>query len=193
MAANLLALNTTQPAPTSFPFNFTIQSRTDLYQKPPASYLASQPTFYVPITLKSLASATVSIGKIPYAHVYDQAGIVLLWANRPHVWIKAGVEFFEEELRMSSVATGLCGWSDWSVGAPVGASRGIVVSVERAKDQGPALIVKVNGSTVRKLSGVFVPENEEETVYVGIYGARTADVDESLEVEISSFELKQEL
>ncbi|EAU92575.1 hypothetical protein CC1G_06586 [Coprinopsis cinerea okayama7 len=185
---NLKALNTTQSPPTSFPFTFQIPPHTDLYRKP-ALTSASQPTFYTPITLKNLRSATVKIKKIQYAHLYDQAGIVILWANRPEIWIKAGVEYFEGKLKRSSVAPGVGGWSDWNIAEPVKDGEGIVVEAKRDRPQGTALVLTVNGQMVRKISGVF--EDEEEPVWVGIYGARPADVHGVLEVEVEAFEIEQ--
>ncbi|EAU92576.1 hypothetical protein CC1G_06587 [Coprinopsis cinerea okayama7 len=188
---DLNPLNTTQAPPSTFPFTFRIPPRTDLWRKPPSTFSANQPTFYTPITLKSLRSATVKIKEMPYSQLYDQAGVVFIWAKRPDVWIKFGVEFYEEQLRRSTVAPGLGGWSDWSVGAPVEDNKDIVVHAEREKDEGSALIVKVDGIIIREIQGFFVPENENETIWVGVYGARPAEVEEDLDVEIEEFKVEQ--
>ncbi|TFK26635.1 hypothetical protein FA15DRAFT_667106 [Coprinopsis marcescibilis] len=190
VSLDLKPLNTTQKPPSSFPFTFRIPPRTDLWRKPPSTFSASQPTFYTPIILKSLKSATVKIKKIPYVHLYDQAGIALLWPNHPELWIKAGVEFYEEELRRSTVAPGLGGWSDWSVAAAVEDNKGIIVSAEREKDNGSALIIKVDGIIIREIQGVFVPETQNDTIYLGVYGARPADVEGTLDVEIAEFKVE---
>jgi regulation of enolase protein 1 (concanavalin A-like superfamily) len=105
---DLYAHNTAQQPVKSFPFTLTIPPRTDLWRKPPSTFSATQPTFYTPLPLSALASATVKIALTPEL-LYDQAGIVLLWPQRPERWIKAGVEFVGGALKQSVVATGTYG------------------------------------------------------------------------------------
>lgn len=184
-------LNTTQNPPNSFPFTFHIPPRTDLFRKPPTTDDASQPTFYVPVVLKSLYSVTLKIKKIPNeSHLYDQVGIAFLWANNPAVWFKAGVEYYEEQLRRSVVAPGFGGWSDWSVSAPVDSNLDIVVEAYRGDEgRGAELVFKVDGVIIRQIEGFFTPQSENDELHVGIFGARPADVDSPLEVEIADFQL----
>lgn len=186
----LQTLNTEQVPPTSFPFTLHVPPRTDLWRKPPSTTPANQPTFYTPVTLKDFESATVKIKKLPYVHLYDQAGVVFIWANRPETWVKAGVEYYQEELKRSTVAPGIGGWADWSVAAPVKDGKDIVVLAEREKDNGSALNISVDGQIIREIQGVFTPENLDETIWVGVFGARPADVGGNLDVEIAAFDVK---
>ncbi|KAH6917065.1 hypothetical protein BKA70DRAFT_321619 [Coprinopsis sp. MPI-PUGE-AT-0042] len=186
----LKPLNTDQKPPSSFPYTFHINPRTDLWRKPPSTFSANAPAFYIPIKLKDFVSATVKIKKLPYVHLYDQAGIVFIWADRREVWIKAGVEYYKEQLRRSTVAPGIGGWSDWSVAAPVSDNKDIVVLAEREKDDGSALNITVDGVIIREVQGVFTPENLDETIWVGFGGARPAEVEETLDVEFEAFDLK---
>ncbi|KAI5794042.1 hypothetical protein FPQ18DRAFT_329521 [Pyronema domesticum] len=170
---SLSAYNTQQSPPHSFPFDLKIPSGTDLWRKPPAVFSANQPTFYTSLKLSSFASATVKLSLNPEI-IYDQAGIVLLWPGRKERWIKAGVEFVDNKLKKSVVATGVNGWSDWSV-AGESDGKNVVITMEREKDKGSALNVSCDGEVMRECQWVFEDrgrlENDEK-VWVGFYGAR---------------------
>ncbi|KAI5819218.1 hypothetical protein BZA77DRAFT_166348 [Pyronema omphalodes] len=191
---SLNAHNTDQPPPLSFPFVLQIPAGTDLWRKPPAVFSANQPTFYTSLKLSSFASATVKLLLNPEI-IYDQAGIVLLWPGRNERWIKAGVEFVDDKLKKSVVATGVNGWSDWSV-AGTSNGKNVVITMEREKDKGTALHVSCDGDVIRECQWVFEDrgrlENDEE-VWVGFYGARPdpEDIaDGDLEAQVISWEVK---
>jgi regulation of enolase protein 1 (concanavalin A-like superfamily) len=184
---DLCAHNTAQQPAKSFPFTLTIPPRTDLWRKPPSTFSATQPTFYTPLPLSALASATVKIALTPEL-LYDQAGIVLLWPQRPERWIKAGVEFVGGALKKSVVATGVGGWSDWSVAGSAESGKPVAVSMEREPELGSALVVRCQGEVLRECQWVFEEASEEE-VWVGFYGARPADVEESLQVSVVGWEV----
>ncbi|KJZ71356.1 hypothetical protein HIM_09239 [Hirsutella minnesotensis 3608] len=103
-------------------FTLAADPDTDIWKKPPshdvftAPYrtLAKRPT-------RSFVSASLTFSA-PYAHQFDQAGLLLIFARpsapgTPRKWLKAGVELFDGLPRLSTVACDA--WSDWSV-APVG-------------------------------------------------------------------------
>ncbi|KAH6917066.1 hypothetical protein BKA70DRAFT_1251281 [Coprinopsis sp. MPI-PUGE-AT-0042] len=131
----------------------------------------------------------MKIKKIPAVYQYDHAHMVFMWEKRPDLWIKAGVELYNEDLIRSVVAPGIGGWSDWSVAPPID-STDIVVLAEREKGDGPALHITINGQLVRGIMGVFAPENLAEVVWVGFGGARNEDVEETMDVEFEAFEVK---
>jgi uncharacterized protein len=91
-----------------------------------------------------------------FASHYDQAGIML--RADEDIWLKAGLEFFEGRLRLSTVVT--VGWSSWMVaGLPPGTDevslrasrRGDAVEVRYSTADGPAELAAL----------VFMPPDRE--------------------------------
>ncbi|KAJ4385018.1 hypothetical protein N0V85_008332, partial [Neurospora sp. IMI 360204] len=78
---------------------------------------------------------------------YDQAGILLAFRRRsessdsgiPPKWIKTGIEFYQSQPQLSTVATDT--WADWSVtpllSSPAGADAGqwTTILVEKSGDE----------------------------------------------------------
>ncbi|KAG5634735.1 hypothetical protein DXG03_005701, partial [Asterophora parasitica] len=124
----LRALHTSQKAPTSFPFAFTIAPDTDLWLKPapingpPTSkplITINQPTFYTYVPLSKFVRASVTVSFLPEI-LYDQAGLALLFPRDPSKWIKGGLEWVDNQAKRSVVATtGHSKGADWSVSPPV--------------------------------------------------------------------------
>ncbi|RDB19639.1 hypothetical protein Hypma_013345 [Hypsizygus marmoreus] len=183
--------NTTQATPTSFPFNFSVPPNTDLWLKPapiggppssPPLISTSQPTFYTPLRLSSFIRAAVTVSFVP-EHLYDQAGLALLFPADSSRWIKAGLEYVDEQAKRSVVVTTGGGeGADWSVAPPVEGSRDVdgtartTVEFEREENgTGTSLFIKIGGEVVREVTWVFAaPGNGEEEIWVGFYGARPA-------------------
>jgi hypothetical protein len=88
ISPSLIALNTQQAPPTSFPYTLFIPPNTDLWVKPipfasssPAAkptFAANQPSFVQAIPLKTFRSATATVSFVPNV-LYDQAGVVFLF------------------------------------------------------------------------------------------------------------------
>lgn len=94
------------------------------------------------------------------------------------------------ELKRSVVVTGVGGWSDWSVSGAVEFGEEVEVRIRREGGMGSALVVSCFGDVVREVQWVFAgEEGEAEEVWVGFYGARPAEVGESLQVRVHSWEV----
>jgi regulation of enolase protein 1 (concanavalin A-like superfamily) len=128
----LVALNTTQSAPTSFPCTLHVPPKTDLWVRsppfddspdaPPTTNLIAdnQPSFVQAVRLGNFIRASVKVSFKPGV-AYDQAGLVLLYKvgnnGRRTKWIKAGLEYYEGEAKRAVVVTpGNSFASDWSLG-----------------------------------------------------------------------------
>lgn len=172
-----------------FPIHLTVLPLTDLWRKPLSTFSENQPTYYVPIPLKRLLRAAVTLQFKP-VHLYDQAGIAILWPNHKDRWIKAGIEYVDEQLKKSVVAPGVGGWSDWSVSGSVELKKDVEIAVRREGGAGSALLLEIDGVIVRELHWVFEGEEVDEEVWVGMYGARPADVEELLVVQVKKWELE---
>lgn len=207
-ALSLFPHNTLQSPPSSFPFNFTIPPNTDLWLKPAPIYSppstpplisTSQPTFYSIVNLTSFLSASVHVSFVP-THLYDQAGLVLLYPKDPNKWIKAGLEYVDEQAKRSVVVTtGNGRGADWSVSPPVAKSKDVdgrvrsVVEFEREEEgKGTSLFIKIGGEVVREVTWVFAsPGNGEDLLWVGFYGARPAKAEAGdFDVLVEGWELK---
>ncbi|KAH6917067.1 hypothetical protein BKA70DRAFT_1251282 [Coprinopsis sp. MPI-PUGE-AT-0042] len=183
----LRALNTTQELPKSFPYTLHVAPNTDIFRKPPSMLPKSQPTLYIETTCQKFQKATVKIKSIAYEHLYDHAGLIFIWADQPDTWIKMGVEFCEGELMKACVAPGMGGWSDFSLGGPVKSTTDVVVTATR-KDA--TLLIEVDGVMVRQIKGAFTDDNLDKTLWVGIFGARPANVEGSMNVEFDDFKIE---
>lgn len=190
-ALHLLPHNTVQAAPTSFPFNFTIAPNTDLWLKPvpisaPSSaqplISTSQPTFYSAVHLESFLRASVNVSFLP-EQLYDQAGLAILFPKDSNKWIKAGLEYVDEQPKRSVVvATGKGKGADWSVSPPVvgstDANGRVRTTVEFEREEegtGTSLFIKIGGEVVREVTWAFAaPADPKEELWVGFYGARPA-------------------
>ncbi|KAF9462798.1 hypothetical protein BDZ94DRAFT_1260364 [Collybia nuda] len=204
--------HTSQAAPTSVPFILSVSPDTDLWLKPaplngPPGSLPliskSQPTFYTPIRLATFNRASVTVSFFA-EQLYDQAGAILLYPGDTSKWIKAGLEYVDEQAKRSVVvASGGDHGADWSVSPPLASAKdtdptkGIVrstVEFEREEGgRGTSLMIKIGGEVVREVTWVFAKGKEdagEEEIWVGIYGARPAKGDiGDLKVQVEAWEL----
>ncbi|KAJ3055137.1 hypothetical protein HK097_011374 [Rhizophlyctis rosea] len=95
----------------SFPLRYHTPSPTDLWYTP-TEHRDSAPTLLLNDTIAPTTPFTLTTHfRAPYKTLYDQAGLAIY--QSPTVWLKAGVEFFDNELKVSTVVTN--GFSDWSV------------------------------------------------------------------------------
>lgn len=188
---HLKAHNTKQRPPASYPFTFEIAPRTDLWRKPPITFSDTQPTFYTSLRLQDFASASLNFTIAPEI-LYDQAGIAVLFPGREERWVKAGLEYEPDLGGLKKSVVAAREWSDWNVvGSEDGKNVNVVVEriIEKGK-KGPSLVVRIQGEIIREVTWVFAQDKQTDgvdEVWVGIYGARPADVEESLKVQIKSF------
>ncbi|RFU73319.1 hypothetical protein TARUN_8947, partial [Trichoderma arundinaceum] len=102
-------------------FTFSAPANTDVWKKPPSHDVFTAPPAK-PAPYHSLSknpfpqfkSASITF-TTTYTHQYDQAGIILVFTkpSAPRKWIKAGVELFDAQSRLSTVCCD--NWADWSV------------------------------------------------------------------------------
>ncbi|KAF4122252.1 uncharacterized protein GMORB2_7244 [Geosmithia morbida] len=129
----------------TFPFIVSAFPGTDLWRKPPSTDDKNAPIkTHTKAPLTSLLSATVTFSTV-YTTQFDQAGLVLTITNPvtgARKWIKAGVEFFDDQPRLSIVCCD--NWSDWSVAPLDGRVSGAVKLGEKAV----TVRLQRNGETV---------------------------------------------
>jgi uncharacterized protein len=212
MPAQLKPVNTTQPAPTSFPFTLRVSPSTDLWFKPAATTTSSpiiandQPSFVQHTTASTFLRAKAVISYVP-THLYDQGGLVLLYPGNER-WVKAGLEYMDGVTKRSVVIAGTGRGADWSVAPhnPQGDGEGRVkatVELERegagvqGGELGSSLFVKVDGEIIRECTWVFSAietgsVRDVAPLQVGLYGARPAKGNiGDLEVRVEMFKIEE--
>jgi hypothetical protein len=201
----LKPINTTQPAPTSYPFQLCIPPSTDLWLKPPSltnpassTIIAhNQPSFVYHTTHSSFLRAKAVVSFVP-TELYDQAGLVLMYPNSDaRKWVKAGLEYTDGKTKRSVVIAGTGSGADWSVcpHPTPGEEEGRVKSTiefEReggGEELGGSLFIKIDGEIVRECTWVFTVGGGGP-LQVGFYGARPAKGDVGdMEVRVDKFEI----
>ncbi|KAK3323845.1 hypothetical protein B0T19DRAFT_214696 [Cercophora scortea] len=106
-------------------FTITAAPDTDIWRKPPHTDVFNAATAPSPSTktkgpLPSFLSAKASFS-FPWTEQYDQAGLLLSFRplhspntiTSPTKWIKTGIEFYNGQPQLSTVACDR--WADWSV------------------------------------------------------------------------------
>ncbi|KAL2264107.1 hypothetical protein VTK26DRAFT_1976 [Humicola hyalothermophila] len=217
-------------------FSITAAPGTDIWRKPPTTDVFNAPTA-TPNTplrtagpLTSFLSARLSLS-FAWQAQYDQGGLLLSFSRRsrsrdqgqdqndggarpPEKWIKTGIEFYNGQPRLSTVACD--SWADWSVcdlSRPGGDNKDdnnersssggeekqwTTVQVEKDKDEhGTSLWVYWvlgDGSKVplREICWVFGGQPEDWEVEVSAMAARPAKdgVEGGLVVEFGGMEVK---
>ncbi|KAJ3035916.1 hypothetical protein HDV00_003317 [Rhizophlyctis rosea] len=96
---------------TSFPLSYHTPSPTDAWYTP-LEHRDNAPTLQLTQPFPASQPFTITAHfNAPYKTLYDQAGISI--RHSPTAWIKAGIEFYENEVKVSTVVTN--GFSDWSI------------------------------------------------------------------------------
>ncbi|KAK3400322.1 hypothetical protein B0T20DRAFT_350176 [Sordaria brevicollis] len=153
---------------------FTIRAApgTDIWRKPPTTNIYNAPTAIPPSArstgpLTSFLSARASFS-FPWRERYDQAGILLAF-RRPHSssspssassippkWIKTGIEFYQSQPQLSTVATDT--WADWSVTPLLSPSNDTP-----GEDEWTTILVEKSGDEHGKSIWVYRLVLDEET------------------------------
>jgi len=164
---------------------------TDLWRKPsnPPVNSDTAPLFVTTTSLHAFQFAEVTISAT-WTRLYDQGGLVLKLSGGPHrnsSWVKTGIEFYNLQPNVSTVATPALSTSDWSL-LPV--ENGTVrIRVERERGEGPALwvyVLKENGDklALREVTWFFEGSGHQELL-VGVYAARpTKESNDTDELEV---------
>lgn len=150
---------------------FTIRAApgTDIWRKPPTTNIYNAPTAVPPSTpsrgpLTSFLSARASFS-FPWRERYDQAGILLAFrlsttADKtqkiPDKWIKTGIEFYQSQPQLSTVATDV--WADWSV-TPLRSAAGDAPDAE----EWTTILVEKSGDEHGRSIWVYRVVLDEET------------------------------
>lgn len=171
-------------AKTSDIFTIRAAPGTDIWRKPPTTNIYNAPTAIPPSTrstgpLTSFLSVRASFS-FPWRERYDQAGILLAFRPRhpsssssstpsaaseserkneiPPKWIKTGIEFYQSQPQLSTVATD--NWADWSV-TPLLSSPSSSPGVET--EQWTTILVEQSGDEHGKSIWVYRIVVDEKT------------------------------
>ncbi|CAE6472115.1 unnamed protein product [Rhizoctonia solani] len=176
--ANLEGLNVTPGSPTSIPINagssITVNALpgTDLWRKPPSTNSVNAPAYVVYRPLNQFKRARVTI-TAEWTRLYDHGGLVF-HINSPgekyQSWIKTGIEMFDGEPHVGTVATPLGGYADLSLFPATGKSVTIEVVAKKPSLE-VYLIEREKRMLIRQVTWVF-QENQELVLGVGIFAAR---------------------
>ncbi|KAL6910162.1 hypothetical protein GGI43DRAFT_389470 [Trichoderma evansii] len=189
-------------AATGSSFTFSAPADTDVWKKPPSHDVFTAP-------YKSLAknhfpqfkSASLTFSTT-YTHQFDQAGIILVFTKPflPRKWIKAGVELFDGQSRLSTVCCD--NWADWSVAnasSPEDIKAGrkaVTILVERldAHDGSCLWIYRVDGEEKIPMREICWPYGDNGgsgwELEIGALVARpTKDTKDDLEAKFQDFQV----
>ena len=101
---------------------------------PPSFNAPTHPLHSHPVPLKSFNRARITFNG-PWTTRYDQGGLLLhlKHSHQQDRWLKTGVEFYLDQVFLSTVATQT--WSDWSVTPPADAAGKKTIEVRREGDE----------------------------------------------------------
>ncbi|KAM6480421.1 hypothetical protein HDV62DRAFT_366331 [Trichoderma sp. SZMC 28011] len=186
-------------------FTFSAPANTDVWKKPPSHDVFTAP--YKSLSknpFPQFKSASITFTST-YTHQFDQAGILLIFTKpstpTPRKWIKAGVEHFNGQPRLSTVCCD--NWADWSVAdassaAEIQAGRkSVTILVERldAHDGSCLWVYRVDGEEkvpMREINWPFGDNGGQGwELEIGALIARPAkDTTDSLEAKFQDFQVK---
>ncbi|CAE6426247.1 unnamed protein product [Rhizoctonia solani] len=178
MSVILEGLNITPGSPTTISITadteITVNALpgTDLWRKPPSTNLVNAPAYVVYRPLKQFKRARVTVSA-EWTRPYDHGGLVFYF-NPPgesyRSWMKTGIEMFDGEPHVGTVATPLGGHADLSLVLADGKSVTIEVVAEK-----PSLkLYLIEGEKrmmIRQVTWVF-QEGQELLLGVGVFAAR---------------------
>lgn len=171
-------------------FTLSAPAPTDLWRKPPAHNVTNAPTITQCIPLASFKSLRVTVSA-NWERQYDQGGLIIAAPDNTY-WIKAGIEFFNGQPCVASVATESS--SDWSL-APGLAPNG-TATFEFAPVKGALwlYLIQDDGERIplREVTW-FLAKQPDVVASVGVYCCRPTakDGDDSeLVVQFTNFALE---
>jgi regulation of enolase protein 1 (concanavalin A-like superfamily) len=176
---------------------------TDLWRKPPSTVSTNAPAYVASRPISTFRRAQVTVSA-QWDRLYDQGGLVFLLPGADKgpiafdAWVKTGIEVFDGEPKVGTVATPSGGYSDWSLFQPPSGTTSITVEAVRKDIGGPGLYVYlVEGekkTMIREVTWVFV--QDEGLLSVGVYAARPTKADgetdqgEALTVHFEGLEIE---
>ncbi|KAG0649173.1 Regulation of enolase 1 [Hyphodiscus hymeniophilus] len=179
----------TPPSPSSTTFQLTTQASTDIWRKPGPPEIQ---TFNAPILYKSLPLSVFQRARVtvsaPWSTLYDQGGLVFILpesSDGSRKWIKSGIEFYQGEAYVSTVAADR--WADWSlVQTGLRGGREVTLEFERSPEEGTLWIYVVDGEKkipVREVTWIL-SEGDEKECWVGVYAAKPTESSKGTEPEL---------
>ena len=169
----------TPPSPTSTSFTITTQAKTDVFRKPgpPLMDVFSAPILYKSIPLSTFQRVSVTISA-NWQSLYDHGGLIFVLpscSDGTRKWVKTGIEFFQNEAWVSTVACDR--WADWNMVQQVGVKNGNQVTLQVQRDlehDGTLWIYVVDGEKKIPIREVtwFLSEGDESELWVGAFVAR---------------------
>jgi regulation of enolase protein 1 (concanavalin A-like superfamily) len=189
----------TPPSANATSFQLTTPAQTDIFRKPgpPLMDVFNAPILYKSIPLSKFQRVRVTISA-SWESLYDQGGLIFVLPNSSEgtrKWIKSGIEFFHNEVYMSTVVCDR--WADWNM-LQVGVKNGnqITLQMEREIEHGGQLwIYVIDGEKKIPIREVtwFLSEGDEKELWVGTFVARPTEAaegkEQSLAVEFKDWEL----
>jgi len=188
----------TPPSPSSTSFQLTTQPSTDIWRKPgpPEIQTFNAPILYKSLPLKSFQRVRVTVSG-PWSTLYDQGGLVFILpedASGSRKWIKSGIEFYQNEAYVSTVAADQ--WADWSlVQTGMRDGKEVTLEFERNKAEGTLWIYVIDGEKkipVREVTWIL-SEGDEKECWVGVYVAKpiksAEGTEQGLAVDFKGWEL----
>ncbi|EHK24257.1 uncharacterized protein TRIVIDRAFT_31329 [Trichoderma virens Gv29-8] len=184
-------------------FTFSAPADTDVWKKPPSHDVFTAP--YKSLSKNAFPqfkSASITFTST-YTHQFDQAGIVLVFTkpSLPRKWIKAGVELFNGQPRLSTVCCD--NWADWSVANANSAEeiqagrKAVTILVERldAHDGSCLWVYRVDGEEKIPMREICWPYGDNGgqgwELEIGALVARpTKDTTDDLEAKFQDFQVK---
>jgi regulation of enolase protein 1 (concanavalin A-like superfamily) len=193
-------------ASTSFSLSPVASTPTDIWRKPgpPAIKTFNAPIIYKSLSLHSFQRVSVTISA-SWSQLYDQGGLVFIIPTAgmdpvDHKWIKTGIEFYQGEPYVSTVAADR--WADWSL-LQAGIKDGkVTLEIERNTKEGTLWIYIIDGRKRIPIREVTWALSEPETsdCWVGVYaatptiiereGSESANAKGHLDVRFEAWELE---
>lgn len=161
---------------------------TDIWRKPgpPKVETFNAPGFYKSFPLRAFQSVRVTVSA-PWSKLYDQGGLVFILPaakgedDENRQWIKSGIEFYEGEAYVSTVACDA--WADWSLVqtgiTPVPSASGsqgyeVTLEMERKAVDDTLWVYVIDGDKkvpVREVTWALSDEDGENMCWLGVYAA----------------------
>jgi len=185
------------PTDTTKPFSIFTPAKTDIWRRTTSNDF-NAPAIGTRLPLNSFKSLSATVSG-PWKTLFDQGGILLAFPSTPggalenSQWIKAGIEYFNDEPKIGVVGTDR--FSDWSLCPMFEAGR--KARLEAVVEDASVWVYAVMGGKrepLREVKWVFEGKGEEAEVWIGVYGAKPTpdEGDEGKVLEVRFEDLKVE-
>ena len=187
------------PKDPSKPFSISCSPRTDIWNKPPSTHSFNAPIIYYALpSLRAFKSAEVTV-TASWKDKYDQGGLCLVVSptapGHQQIWVKSGIEILNGQPHVGTVATKV--WSDWSLRpVPDAADPRATIKIEYSEEDGSLWVyLKLADGSYYPLREVAWWPSVEKGLdcWIGVYAAKPADVQDSLEVHFENFSVESDV